>query len=216
MPAARDGGEPRRARGRPKLEDVAGIKGRLLEVALAEFLAHGYGATSINRIVRAAGVSKTTVYSRFASKEQLFRAIMDDQIRRLSVTAVLQVHRRRLGLEQGLRAYGNRTLQISLEGDVLNVNRLIYSESQRFPELGAAAAERTALGVRQIAAFIADCAEADRVPCADPETVARAFILMLRGWYADVMIANRPVSAEIIDEWVCSAIRVLVAGRGRW
>ena len=36
----------RRARGRPKLEDVATIESTLLDVALKEFVKHGYGATS--------------------------------------------------------------------------------------------------------------------------------------------------------------------------
>jgi TetR/AcrR family transcriptional repressor of mexJK operon len=210
------GARPKRTRGRPKGEDVATIEGRMLEVALSEFLKHGYGATSVNTIIRAAGVSKTTLYSRFASKEQLFRAIMDSQIQRLSATAAFNVHRRRSGLEQGLRAYGNHTLQISLEGDLLNVNRLIYSESQRFPELGAAAAERTELGIRQISAFISECAEADQVPCGKPKAIARAFIFMLRGWYVDVMLSNRPVTEADRDEWVRSAVRALMVDRQGW
>src|SRR3546814_5695128 len=48
-----------------------------------EFCTHGYGATSLNQIVRAAGVSKTTLYARFASKNELFRAIMHEQIERI-------------------------------------------------------------------------------------------------------------------------------------
>jgi TetR/AcrR family transcriptional regulator, mexJK operon transcriptional repressor len=217
MPAANpDRPRQARSRGRPKVEAVATIESELLEVALAEFLTHGYGGASVNRIVRAAGVSKTTVYSRFASKEQLFRAIMDSQIQRLSALSSLLFHRRRAGLEQGLIAYGNRMLEISLEGDLLNVNRLIYSESQRFPELGAAAAERSELGVRQISAFIAACAEADQVPCRDPTSVAEAFIFMLRGWYVNVMLSNRPIAEALRERWVRSAVHVLMAGREGW
>lgn len=205
-----------RTRGRPRVEDVAAIENALLDVALAEFLTHGYGAASVNRIVKAAGVSKTTVYSRFASKEQLFRAIMTAQTQRLAVTSALTTHRRRAGLEQGLRAYANHMLQISLEGDLLNVNRLIYSESLRFPELGAAAAERTQLGVRQISAFIAECAEADQTPCRDSDEVAEAFIFMLRGWYVNVMLANKPITQAHRERWVRTAVRVLMADRKRW
>ena len=64
---------PRRPRGRPKLEDVAQIESRLLDVALQEFLAEGYGGTSLTRIVKAAGISKTTLYTRLSSDRKSTR-----------------------------------------------------------------------------------------------------------------------------------------------
>jgi TetR/AcrR family transcriptional repressor of mexJK operon len=206
----------KRSRGRPKLEDVAVIEGRLLAIALAEFLAHGYGGTSMARIVKAAGISKTTLYSRFASKEDLFRAIVEQQIERLSVAATLGSDAARPDLAAGLIAYAERTLAISLEGDLLEVNRLIYSESSRFPELGAAAAERSRMGIVQISDFIQLCAAADGVACRDPDGVAEAFIFMLRGWYVDVMLANRAVPATARRAWAERTVHVLLSARADW
>jgi AcrR family transcriptional regulator len=206
----------RRTRGRPKLEDVAQIESRLLDVALREFLAHGYGGTSLTRIVKAAGISKTTLYTRFASKEALFRAIVHRQVDRLSAVAVLQSAKRPLGLAEGLKAYGNRTLEISMEGDLLQVNRLIYSEAVRFPELGTASAERSGRGIADVAHFIIACAEADGVPCRDPAAIAEAFLFMLRGWYVDVLLTNRPVSVRQRQRWVEIAVHTLLAGRSEW
>ena len=110
---------PNRARGRPKLEDVAAIENRLLDVALAEFTAHGYGGTSMARIVKAAGVSKTTLYSRYASKEALFRAIIHHQIDRLAAPSHLRARTGLLDLEQGLTTYANSALDFSLRGCLL-------------------------------------------------------------------------------------------------
>ena len=62
----------------------------MLDVALREFLQLGYGSTSMTRIVQAAGVSKTTLYSRYPSKEDLFRAIIYEQIDRLSPSTSLR------------------------------------------------------------------------------------------------------------------------------
>jgi AcrR family transcriptional regulator len=210
------GGKRRRSAGRPRPEDVAAIEERLLRAALQEFLAHGYGGASLNRLVKLAGVSKTTLYSRFASKEELFRAIMRRQIERVDLEALLKPHDGRSELGKGLAAYANHMLERSLQGDLLDVNRLIYSESQRFPELGAAAAERTGMGVRRITAFIRDCAEADGLPCRDAGSVAEVFILMIRGWYVDVMLTNRPVSAAQRRQWVERAVHILLAGRADW
>lgn len=206
----------RRAPGRPKLEDVSAIEGKLFSVALAQFLKNGYGATSLNQIVKAAAVSKTTLYSRFDSKEQLFRALMHEQVNRLSGSKALNPLASHSNLESGLAAYANRMLTVSLRGDLLDVNRLIYSEAQRFPELGAAAAERTAIGIKQISDYIADRATADGIPCRDPHGVAEAFILMMRGWYVDVTLTHRTVSAAKRQQFVTRAVHTLISARADW
>jgi TetR/AcrR family transcriptional repressor of mexJK operon len=206
----------RRARGRPKLEDVATIESTLLDVALKEFVKHGYGATSMTKIVRAAEVSKTTLYSRFSSKEALFRAIMHQQIDRIGANAALKPNTGRPNLAQGLEAYANRMLDVSMKGSLLEVNRLVYSESQRFPELGIAAAERTEVGISQIADFIQECAAADGLPCRDPRMVAEVFIHMLRGWYVNVMLNNRKVSPATREQWVKRAVHALLSSRRDW
>lgn len=206
----------RRARGRPKLADVATIENALIEVALKEFVKHGYGATSMARIVRAAEVSKTTLYSRFSSKEELFRAIMRQQIDRIGANAALKPNTGRPDLGQGLEAYANRMLDVSMKGSLLEVNRLVYSESHRFPELGAAATERTEVGINQIADFIQECATADGLPCRDPRGVAEVFIHMLRGWYVNAMLTNRKVSAATREQWVKRAVHALLASRAEW
>src|SRR5262249_3724482 len=159
---------------------------------------------------------KTTLYTRFGSKEELFRAIVNQQIDRLSAVTALRSAKGAPDLLRGLKAYGNRTLEISLEGDLLQVNRLIYSESSRFPELGDAAGERSEPGVADVADSIAGCAEADGIPCRDPQAVAAAFIFMLRGWYVDMLLTNRPVSARLRQRWVDAAVHALLAGRAEW
>jgi AcrR family transcriptional regulator len=205
-----------RSRGRPKLQDVAAIESKLLTVALKEFVKHGYGATSMARIVRAAEVSKTTLYSRFSSKEELFHAIMRQQIDRTGAIAALKPNTGRPDLARGLEAYANRMLDVSMKGSLLEVNRLVYSESHRFPELGAAATERTEVGINQIAEFIQKCAAADGLPCRDPRSVAEVFIHMLRGWYANTMLTNRKVSAAAREQWVRRAVHALLTSRAEW
>jgi len=204
------------ALGRPKLKDVAAIDDKLLAIALREFLEHGYGGASMANIVKIAGGSKTTLYSRYASKEALFRAIVYDQIEDLAPSESLQSNSRPLDLEQGLNSYANHMLELSLQGELLGVNRLIYSESHRFPELGAAAAERTELGIQRIAEFIRECAKRDGIACKDPDSVAEAFILMIRGWYVNILLTNRQVSSKQREQWVKRAVRTLLIARDKW
>lgn len=206
----------KRSAGRPRAEDIAEIESRLLSVALERFLRDGYGAASMAGIVKAAGVSKTTLYSRFASKGDLFRAIIRQQLEGFDPAAMLVRPGGRLDIEKGLKAYANRMLEASLQGEMRQVNRLIASESHRFPELGVAAAERMALGVSRIADFIRDCAAADGLRCQDPEGISEAFILMLRGWYMNVLMANQEVSDANRQRWVARAVRTILVARSEW
>jgi AcrR family transcriptional regulator len=206
----------RRSPGRPRLDQVAAIDDQLLTFALREFVEHGYGAASLNRLIAAAGLSKTTLYSRFSSKEKLFAAVMRQQIDRLAAASSLRSETGRADLVKGLRAYANRSLEVSLEPDFLAINRLIYSEAHRFSELGQVAADRTEAGIRQIARFISECAEVDGIPCKDPQGAAQAFILMLRGWFVNVMLTERVVPASEREAWVRRCVQILVGGRADW
>lgn len=207
---------PSRARGRPTQENAAANEKLLLSIALREFLRHGYGGTSMAQIVKAARVSKTTLYSRYASKEALFRAILERQIGEMAPEAALASGTGRPDLKSGLGDYANRMLELSLQGDMLEVNRLMYSESARFPELGAAAGERTDLGIKRIAEFVQHCASSDGIPCKNPKAVAEVFILMVRGWYVNVMLTNRKVTPAQRRAWVERAVHALVSARSDW
>lgn len=206
----------RRSRGRPRSGRADVIESELLDGALRAFLHHGYGGTSLTAIVKTLGISKTTLYSRYKSKAALFEAIITQQNTRLAASTALQADGTPLALQDGLLAYAIRSLEMSLEGDLLQVNRLITSESHRFPELGMAAAERTEHGIRQIADFIARHAVHDSIPCRDPAGIAAAFIFMLRGWYVNVMLTNEPVSKTAIKRFATKAVHALMAGRAGW
>ncbi|MFV8819413.1 TetR/AcrR family transcriptional regulator [Haliea sp. E17] len=207
---------PRRTRGRPRLDEVADIENTLLDVALEEFLQHGYGGASVSRIVKNARMSKTTVYSRFSSKEALFHGIIEAQIARLAPDSVLNAGNQTLSLEEGLEAFANHILERSFEGEMLSVNRLMYSESHRFPELAAEAARRSQLGIQRIADFIRERAALDGVPCNDPQSVAEVFILTVRGWYIDILLTGGSVTAQQRRDWVRKSVRVLTTARENW
>src|SRR4051794_12085283 len=54
--------------GRPRVADTDSV---ILEAALALFERHGYAGLSIDAVAAAAGVAKTTIYRRWASKAML-------------------------------------------------------------------------------------------------------------------------------------------------
>src|SRR5207302_8177611 len=103
-----------------------------------------------------------------------------------------------------------------LSGDILQVNRLIYSEAARFPELGEAAWRRSRIGVRQVADLIEEYSAKEGVACREPLAAAEVYIMMLRGWYHDVLLKNRPVSDADLTATIDRFLKVLLAGRSGW
>lgn len=55
----------------------------ILDAALAEFDRHGIRRVSLEDVARRAGVSRTTIYRRFANREELVAAVMDRENARL-------------------------------------------------------------------------------------------------------------------------------------
>ena len=64
---------------RPLRADAARNRSRVLEVAYETFAAEGLGVP-IDEIARRAGVGAGTVYRHFPTKEELYRAVIEDRI----------------------------------------------------------------------------------------------------------------------------------------
>jgi AcrR family transcriptional regulator len=206
--------EPRRARGRPKAEDVAELEARLIRSARRCFIENGYGATSMNAVARAARVSKGTLYARFPCKADLFRAIIDEQIQKTAAARPAAPTPR--SLAAALRAFAEHALEDSLSNEIVQLNRLIYSEAGRFPELGDAAWTRTRFGVQVVAGLIRDFAERDGVGCRDADVPAGIFTTLLRGFYGDVMLRSEPMTEAEIRDWTGRTVDAFLAGRSGW
>jgi AcrR family transcriptional regulator len=207
--------EPRRARGRPKAEDLAELEARLIRVARQRFIANGYGATSMNEVAKAARVSKGTLYARFPSKADLFRAIIDEQIQQTGM-GVRRLGPRPKTLEAALRIFAEQAVEDSLSAEIVQLNRLIYSEAGRFPELGEAAWTRSRIGMQQVSELIRDYAIREETPCRDPEAAAEMFTTLLRGFYGDVMLRGAHLKPAEIKAWARRMLKVFLAGRADW
>lgn len=72
------------AGGRPTREKAIALADTILDAAWDIILTSGYTDLTIDRLARVAGVSKRTIYSRFASREDVIQAVMLRVIRRWS------------------------------------------------------------------------------------------------------------------------------------
>lgn len=219
MPAKRqtsDPVQPRRPRGRPKIEDLAGLEARLILVGRQLFFRHGYGATAMSAVAHAARVSKTTLYARFPSKAALFRAIVAEQIQAwdsgLYHTAMPDLDT----LEETLLFYGDIVLRAGTTADFVQLNRLLYSESGRFPELAEIADARFRLGVDYLAGLIRAFAEREGVPCRDPEGAAELFLMITQGWFGMAVVGDRVTPPAARAAWLQKMVRAFLGGRSAW
>ena len=60
-----------------RVRQAEATRSLLVEVARRNFTEHGYAATSIDDIIRQAGVARGALYHHFAGKEALFRAVYE-------------------------------------------------------------------------------------------------------------------------------------------
>ncbi len=106
----------------------------VLAGARSVFLQHGFAAATTDMIQQAAGVSKATVYARYATKEALFNAVIAAECDRFLGTArttVIASSR----LPDVLAALAQAYLRIVLSPEALALYRVVVGEAPRFPAL---------------------------------------------------------------------------------
>lgn len=164
----------------------------IIEIAKRTFLEHGFAATSMSEIAARCGGSKTTLWSHFPSKEDLFQAFVDKLVDGFS-GALDEALLTGGGLEPTLRRFGGVFLAKILHEDSRALKRLIAAEAHRFPELAEAFYLRGPARVRaRLSRYMAEEMGAGRLRQGDSELAARQFLSLCQaGCFYDV-IWHRP------------------------
>ncbi len=107
----------------------------LLEAALDLFVERGYAATRLDDVAAQAGVSKGTLYLYFTNKEELFKAVV-----RENLFPVLTEAEEIIGQHQGtsaelLREFILKWWEKLGETKLSGITKLIIAESGNFPEV---------------------------------------------------------------------------------
>lgn len=171
----------------------------IMDAAKQSFLAVGFTATNLDEVAATAGVSKMTVYSHFASKQNLFIAVMTDVIDARSAGGRrLEVGPAPRDLAVTLTAIATELVETVRAPEVVGFRRVLVQEQPRHPEL--AAAWRAATVVATVAELEEFFATAQRrgfiVERADPRAIASQFLWMLIGEELDRALLD-PGRAEV-------------------
>lgn len=101
------------------------------------FVERGYADVSIEQIADAAGISRRTVYNKFAGKDQIYRAVFGaalEQLRALApITPVHPAHVRDL-----LRLYTGAMSELAAHPDMIDLLRVLLRDANAQPWLAEA------------------------------------------------------------------------------
>ena len=167
----------RRGRGRPQIRCDEETLRVIIQKAQQEFLRHGYANTGMAAVAQKAGVSTKTLYRLVPNKAELFKIIVSDRIDRF----MLEIDEHVVGpldlpaaLERILMAYGSLTL----DDEIIAINRLVLGEGERFPEIAQSFYEGAILRIgKGIADWLARQSKRGLIEIDDPMAAAG----MLRG-----------------------------------
>lgn len=87
--------------GRPRTARTERTKQKILEVAARLLAEKGYGATSLDDVATAAGVSKGTIYYNFTSKEEIYWGVVFPRVE-ASLRLIERAHEQRMTPREGI------------------------------------------------------------------------------------------------------------------
>lgn len=155
---------------------------RLLAAAQRLFLKQGYLATSTDAILAEAGISsKETLYRYYASKEELFAAVMSqltvDEPGFAGRRAELPRPHDLAALRQALIILAREVLTRMSQPEYLALLRIIIAETPRFPQLGPLFVSTIPQrGIATVKALLGEARAREIIADVNPEAVARALL----------------------------------------
>ena len=177
---------------------------RLLDIALDEFVQHGFGGASLDRLVALSGVSKTTIYRRFGSKEGLFTTLIGQSVE------LIRTALRDLRLDPEDPA-GSIAAFVRIYSDIAVVDPLgrallgiALGERTAFPSLGRELLQNAYVGLQPLSDLIAELMARGVLRQGDP--MEAAFDLQglitqgFRAFVDDIAFISEPGRPERIAE----------------
>lgn len=167
-------------------------RAEIVRIASGMFLEQGYAATTMSGIADAVGGSKATLWAHFASKEDLFTAVVDLHVETFArdVDEVLTGQSFSI---PALRRACLRFIDCLLRTSSVMLYRLVTSEGERFPEIKEAFYTRGPIKLRgAISTFFATAFDAE-----EAARLTQLISSAVTGYRSDVLL--RPTPADLAE-----------------
>jgi AcrR family transcriptional regulator len=189
----------------------------LLAAALGQFVERGYAATRLEDVARRAGVSKGTLYLYFASKEDLFKAVVRETIVHAIGEAELAVASFDGHSGDLLRTILMQWWEQIGASELAGITRLMMAEANNFPELARFHNEEVvARGNSLISSVLVRGLERGEFRLFDPVVmtpVLTAPVIMLMMWTHAFLPCDMPTLDPLafMDAFIDTTLRGLLA-----
>jgi AcrR family transcriptional regulator len=188
---------------------------QIMEGARRVFLDDGFDGASMSDVARVAGVSKGTLYVYFASKEQLFEALIREGHKQ-------QAERLVFPGEPGdvrnlLREFGRRLIEMMTRPESIAHLRVVIAATRKFPRIGQAFFEAGPRhGVRKLAAQFEKLRASGALDFEDAERAAQHFIDLSKSGVFNAVVFGvmETAPAEDIEASVDAAVDVFMRAYG--
>lgn len=190
---------------------------QILDGARRVFLRDGFDGASMNDIVRAAGVSKGTLYVYYPSKEALFAALIRHDKRQQAEQSCKWACDAD-DVREALMRVGRSFMSMMARPDHVAQVRTVMAVAPKFPEIGQAFYEAGPLyGTEKLKRLMIHHAERGELTIDNPYRAAIHFIQLCQGdIYRRLMFSVCDTfSEEEIYETITSAVDVFLRAYGR-
>lgn len=199
--------------GRPTKEQAEARHAELLDAALDHFLDRGFEQATIEAIATSVNMTKRTVYARYSDKASLFLAAVHRAIDRVIVPKGSLERLEKDDLESTLIAVARLRLKQMMTPEGIKLQRIINTESYRFPEIFMQAYER---GAGPIVAFVARQLRRHAVPGSvahsDPEMAGAAFMSQVIGGPVRYAVSGNFLSERQIERRLAFTVKLFIEG----
>jgi AcrR family transcriptional regulator len=202
--------------GRPTRAQQEQRQEELLNVALDIFLEKGFEQTTIEEIAIQVGMSKRTVYAQYQDKGALFKAAVQRAIERYTVPRDAVEALATDELEMTLMAIGRQRIANVATPIATKLQRILSTQSYRFPELFDAAFEQ---GAGPTIDFLCDLfvrySEQGEIAVAEPQRAATAFLSLVVGGPARLIVSGHALDDAEVETHIRFAVDLFLRGVSR-
>ncbi|MES2151415.1 MAG: TetR/AcrR family transcriptional regulator [Pseudomonadota bacterium] len=184
----------------------------ILEAAIAEFRAHGFEATSMDKIAASAAVSKRTVYNHFPSKDELFAEILL-RLWQSSAAQMEVAYNRALPLREQLLDMMGIKMRMLGDPNFLDLARVAIAEGIHSPERARAIVARLSEREEGLTVWIRAAQADGKLKACDPQFAATLLQGQLKAFafWPQVTMGAAPLAAPMQAPVVTAAVEMFLA-----
>lgn len=203
----------------PRPETDSPKRREVIEGARRVFFDKGFDGASMDEVAKAAGVSKATIYAHFASKDELFEALVLSE-RSRSAEHLFEVDPDVKDIAVVLKRIGVSFMTMMVRPDHIRLIRMVIGVAEKFPRIGFSFFEAGPChGGRRLAELLRDEEARGNLDLRgeDPVQAAHLFLNMCNGQFVKAMMFTgaEPPALAAIEAEVQRAVRVFLASYGR-